>query len=120
MNSSKRPLSVTIIGCVYLTVGAVGFVYHFRELESSHAFPYDAVAVELSELLAILCGGFMLRGHNWARWVALAWIVFHVVLSTLHSFGQFAVHCLFCAVITWSLFHRGATRYFRDARSEPT
>ena len=30
MNPNKRPVSVTILACVYLVVGAVGFVYHFR------------------------------------------------------------------------------------------
>ena len=35
--------------------------------------------------LAIVCGVFLLRGHNWARWLALAWIAFHVVLSAFHA-----------------------------------
>ncbi len=37
----------------------------------------------------------MLRGSNWARWLALAWIAFHVFLSFLHSWQQVLVHCLF-------------------------
>ena len=28
----KRPLAVTIIGWLYIVVGAIGFVYHIREL----------------------------------------------------------------------------------------
>ena len=72
MNWNKRPLSVTILGCLYIGVGTIGFAYHFTGFL---AFQYDGVWVELIEILAILCGAFMLRGHNWARWVALAWIV---------------------------------------------
>ena len=34
MSSSKRPISVTILACLYLAVGAGGFVVHFRELLS--------------------------------------------------------------------------------------
>ena len=112
MNTPRRPVSVTILACVYLVVGAVGFAYHFRELMS---LQQDSVWAELTELLAIVSGAFMLRGHDWARWLALAWIVFHVVLSAFHSSREFAIHGLFCAVIAWILFRPQATRYFRSA-----
>jgi hypothetical protein len=111
MNANKRPISVTILACVYLAVGAIGFAYHFRELLS---LQQDIVWAELTEFLAIVSGAFMLRGHNWARWLALAWIVFHVVLSAFHSFRELAIHALFCAVIAWILFRPQAARYFRS------
>ena len=85
MIANKRPLSVLILGCVYLTVGVIGFTYHFPELLAHHQ---DAVWIELTELSAIVCGAFMLRGHNWARWTALAWITFHVTLSTFTHSGN--------------------------------
>jgi hypothetical protein len=119
MNGNKRPLSVTILGWVYVGVGTIGFAYHFTELKANNAFQYDGVCVELTELLAIVCGAFMLRGHNWARWLALAWMAFHVILSAFHTFSEFAIHCLFCAVIAWFLFRPEAARYFRGARMEP-
>ena len=120
MNPNKRPHSVTILGCVYIGVGSVGFVYHLREILARHAFHYDDLLVELIELVAIVCGAFMLRGHNWARWVALAWIAFHVILSAFHTFHEFAIHALLCAVIAWILFRPEAARYFRGARIEST
>jgi hypothetical protein len=113
----KRPLSVTILGCLYMGVGTIGFANHFTEFL---AFQYDGLWVELIEILAILCGAFMLRGHNWARWVALAWIAFHAILSAFHAFREFAIHCLFCAVIAWFLFRPEAARYFRGVGIEPT
>jgi len=117
MNWNKRPISVTILACVYIAVGIVGFAYNFTGLL---AFQYDALWAELTEFLAIVCGVFMLRGHNWARWVALAWIAFHVILSAFHALPEFAIHCLFCAAIAWFLFRPAATRYFRGVRIEPT
>jgi hypothetical protein len=110
MNANKRPISVTILACVYLAVGAIGFAYHFRELLS---LQQDIVWAELTEFLAIVSGAFMLRGHNWARWLALAWIVFHVILSLFDSFHGLAAHALFCLVIAWILFRPEAARYFR-------
>jgi len=120
MNGIKRPLSVTILGCVYIGVGTIGFAYHFTEFQARDGFPYDGLWVELIEFLAIVCGAFMLRGHNWSRWVALTWIALHVILSAFHTFREFAIHCLFCAVIAWVLFRPEAARYFRGARVEPT
>jgi hypothetical protein len=112
----KRPLSITILAGVYLVVGVIGFAYHFRELLAGH---HDAVAIEITEFVAILCGAFLLRGHNWARWLALAWIAFHVVLSAFHAIPELAIHAVFCGVIAWVLFRSEATRYFRGARIEP-
>lgn len=75
---NKRPISVTILGSVYLTVGAVGFAVHFNGILARHAFQYDDALIELTELIAMVCGVFMLQGRNWARWLALAWIAFHL------------------------------------------
>lgn len=120
MNLNQRPLSVTILACIYIAVGTVGFVYHLTEFQVGHAFQYDGVWIELTEFLAVLCGGFMLRGRNWARWLALAWMAFHVVLSFFHAFQEFAIHCLFFAAIAWFLFRAEAARYFRGSRIKPT
>ena len=111
-SASKRPLGVTIIACLYLLVGTVGFVAHFgsfRELDTWEA--------ELTELLAVLSGAFMLRGHNWARWLAVAWMAFHVALS-FGSLSQLIIHTLFLVAISWILFRAGAGRYFRGAPIE--
>jgi uncharacterized membrane protein HdeD (DUF308 family) len=91
-----------MVGWLYIAVGSVGFVFHFRDRD-------DWVWVELVELVAILAGVFVLRGHNWARWLAMAWIAFHVVLSAFHAVGEFAVHAVFCAVIAWVLFRPRST-----------
>jgi len=62
MTWNKPPLSVIVVGCMYLAVGAIGFVYHFTELLP---FRYDGLLVELTELVAIVCGACLLRGYNW-------------------------------------------------------
>jgi hypothetical protein len=116
----KRPLLVTLVACVYILVGTIGFLYHFGEFWRTRAFHWDFVVTELSELLAVLFGIFLLRGQNWARWGALAWMLFHVVISAFGAFREFAVHALICVVITWCLFRPEAARYFGAARTEGT
>jgi nicotinamide riboside transporter PnuC len=120
MSAEKRPLPVTILGWVYIVVGTTGFAYHFTDFQARNRFRYDDFWIELVRFLAIICGAFMLRGHNWARWLAVAWIVFHVILSAFHTVRELAIHCLFCAVIVWFLFRPEAARYFRGSRIEPT
>jgi len=110
MNAIKRPISVTIIACVYLAVGTLALVYHFRELLSLQR---DSVSIELTEFLAVVSGAFMLRGHNWARWLALAWIAFHVILSIVESDHGLAIHGLLSVVIAWILFRPEAAQFFR-------
>jgi hypothetical protein len=112
MNSTQRPLTVSILSCLYIAVGAIGFAYHLRELI---ALQPDSVWIELVRSLAILSGAFMLRGRNWARWLALAWMAFHVAIS-FPALPQVAMHALFLAVIAWLLFRPDVLRYFRGRR----
>jgi hypothetical protein len=74
-----------------------------------------SVWIELVRLLAILCGVFMLRGRNWARWLALAWMAFHVAISFPEQ-GQVAFHLLFLVAVAWLLFRPDAGQYFRETR----
>ena len=112
----KRPLSVLLIALLYIAVGTIGFAYHFTELRAVGTYRYDGVLIELTELCAAISGVFMLRGHSWARWLAVAWIAFHVILSAFQGFRGFAVHCLLLGSIVWAAFRPEATRYFRSTR----
>ncbi len=109
----KRPLSVAVIGCLYVAAGAIGLAYHLSGLNSQRPFQYDILWVSLVRLIAIVCGVYILLGRNWARWLALAWIAYHVILSGFHTWFEFAVHSLLCAVFAFFLFRPRAAGYFR-------
>jgi hypothetical protein len=113
MNPVPRPASVTVLAGIYLTVGAIGFCIHLTELAARPVFHQDVIWIEVTEFLAIVCGVFLIRGQNWARWLALAWMIFHVVLSAFHAVSEFLIHLLFCVVIGWILFRPPAARFFR-------
>ena len=108
MNATKRPLSLWILSCLYIAVGTIGFAYYFSELM---AHQDNSVWIELTELLAIVSGAFMLRGHNWARWLALVWMAFHVAIS-FPAYRLMAIHLAIFAGIAWALFRADARRYF--------
>lgn len=110
-----RPRSITVISWLFVATGVIGLAYHATEFKADGPFQYDVVWVCLDRLLAILCGVFMLRGSNWARWLLAVWMGYHIALSVLHSRLQLFVHGLLFAIILYFLFRRQASAYFRSA-----
>jgi len=112
---ARRPVPVLVVAGAYLAVGIIGFVVHFRDLLAN---PSEGVWMELTELVAIVAGVFLLRGRNWARWLAVAWIAFHVALS-LGNLGELVMHALMAVLIVWLLFSADSTRWFLPPPGEP-
>jgi hypothetical protein len=110
---NKRPYSVLAIAWLYILTGAIGIASHLMNFRLEHPFPYDVLWIISVSLIAVICGVYMLRGSNWARWLAIAWMLFHVILSVFHSRSQLVVHSLLCAVFAYFLFRPQATQYFR-------
>jgi hypothetical protein len=111
----RRPLSITIIGWLFVGAGTIGLVYHATEFKIQRPVEYDLILVCIVRLLAILSGVFLLRGSNWARWLLLVWLAYHVILSAFHSFFELALHSLLLGVIAYFLFRPQASAYFRGA-----
>ena len=116
--SNKRPLSVTSIGWLFIAAGTVGLVYHAKDLKVGHPFDNDTGWVCLVRVLAIVGGVFVLRGRNWARWLLILWMAYHVVLSAYHSVSQVVMHALLMVVIAYCLLRRKASVYFRGMKVE--
>lgn len=115
----ERPRSVTVIGCLFVAVGVVGIAYHATELDAQSLFESDAVWVLIVRLLAIVAGVLILRGADWARWLALAWLGYHVILSAFHSFPEALMHMAVLAVIAYVLLRPEASAYFRATTRRP-
>jgi uncharacterized membrane protein len=116
---NKRPLSITIISWIFIVTGGIGLVYHLTELNVQHPFENDMVWVCSVRFLAVLGGAFMIYGFNWARWLLVLWMGFHIVLSAMHSLRQLLVHSLLFGAILFFLFRPRASAYFRARSAEP-
>ena len=114
---NKRPVSVTLISWLFIAAGTIGLVFHALDLRAETPFQYELVWVLLLRLLAIICGIFLLRGSNWARWVLLAWITYHVILSVFHNLPELAIHTLLLLVVAYFLLRPSAAAYFRSTRA---
>jgi hypothetical protein len=119
----SRPRSITIISWIFILLGSISllagllplgdvtFAQRVAELKGFH------VLVHVTRLLALVGGVFMLYGRNWARWLLVAWMVFHLVISALHSTMQLVLHALIFTVILYFLFRRSASAYFDTVSS---
>jgi len=114
MNSATRPIAVLLLSCLYIAVGTIGFVVNFPKLIS---LQHESIWIELAELLALIAGAFMFRGRNWARWLALVWMAFHVAISFPVG-RQVVTHSIIFALIAWVLFRPDARRYFTPLKPD--
>jgi hypothetical protein len=108
MERKRRPIELVGVACLFILVGAVGLVHHFPNL---HAIQKDDVWIELTEIVAIVAGVSLLRGQNWARWLAIAWMALHVAIS-FPVLRQVVFHTVIFAAIAWILFRPTSQRYF--------
>ena len=109
MQIATRPLPVTLIACLYIVTGLVGSAAHLIDLDR---FESDVLWAVLVNLIALIGGVWMLRRQNWARWLAIAWMAFHVILSVFHSPRELIVHALFLAAIAYFLFRPRVNVWF--------
>ena len=111
---NKRPIAVTVAAVLLIAAGAFGMLGDYLNLKSLSADHYEALWIGVVNLLAIVTGGFILRGRNWARWLAIAWMAFHVAISFFNSNQQVLTHSIILALIAWCLFRGEARTYFAN------
>jgi len=109
-----RPRAITLIGWLFIAVGAIGILKdvvplmspdHGRQLAALRAQGVSELGPAwTSSLLAALGGVGLLRGLAWARWLLAGWMAFHIVLSALHDTETLLVHVALFAPILYLLF----------------
>ena len=109
---NKRPVTVTVIACLLIAAGVLGFAVHIKELASQKLFHFEDLWIPIVAFLPAAFGVFILLGHNWARWLAVAWMAVHVAISFFDSIEKIAVHVLLLVLIAYALFRRDAAAYF--------
>jgi uncharacterized membrane protein HdeD (DUF308 family) len=119
---AQRPRSLTIISWLFIVFGAIALL--------SGVLPFGDITlaqriaelkghwyIHVSRILQIVSGVFMLYGRNWARWLLVLWIAFHIVISALHSVTFLLMHVVIFSVILYFIFRREASAYFSAANT---
>jgi hypothetical protein len=119
----QRPRPITIIAWGFVAVGAAGLLKDWWPLVTSGAAQVAKLKADgladfgpawITRSLAIVGGVWLLRGHNWARWLLVAWMVFHVGLSVFHSWVEVLMHTVIFLPILYFLFRGQSARYFEN------
>ena len=110
----QRPIPVTILGSSFIVVGTAGLVYHLSQR------PLDrwVALICLIEVIAVVGGVFLLKGRNWARWLMIGWLGFHVVETAFNSLADCIAHAGLLLVVAYFLFTPPDSQYFQASRSE--
>lgn len=113
---TERPIAVTAIAWLLIAAGIVSFAVHVSHVLWHRAVHFEQLLIPFIPLLAIVAGIFVLKGHNWARWLGLAWMAFHMAIS-LSALGEATVHSVLFVLIAYAFFNREARIYFQQQAS---
>jgi hypothetical protein len=123
-----RPKSVTVISWMALVIGGIALLAimspnaqrNFAEYRSQHTFLY--VWFCAGPVVAVICGAFMLRGVNWARWLLVLWFGYNVIGNVVRSPLKLLIPSLaggsVFVVAVCLLFRPAATAFFCGRASE--
>lgn len=114
MNALRRPYEVTATGWLFVVIGTLNTAWHLWK----GTFDRWMIAILFLTVSAIVAGVFLLRGARWARWLALAWLAFHVVVSALNSLWDAVPHGVLLLVIGYVLLGPPTAEYYRQERRE--
>jgi hypothetical protein len=112
---NKRPPTITALSWLYVIVGLVSTGYHisqFKTLSPTLLGAAETLLMIVIGLAAVAAGYYMLRGQNWARWLAFCWTLFHVILSAFQSPWGLIFHSVFVVLLALLLFSKEAKKWF--------
>lgn len=114
MSALKRPYEVTVAGWLFIVIGVLNTVYHLWR----GTLDRWMILILLLTVSAIVAGVFLLRGARWARWLALAWVAFHVVVSAFNSLSDALPHAALLLVIGYVLLGPPTAPYYRQGQAK--
>jgi uncharacterized membrane protein len=107
----KRPIPVTVLSIILIVIGIIALIGGL--LQIPNASPLEISIASSVRLIAVVSGVFMLKGQQWARWLCIAWFVYHVILSIWHTRFELIAHCVFAMIVFIILFSPPVNAYFR-------
>lgn len=114
MSALKRPYEVTVAGWLFVVIGILNTAWHLWK----GALDRWMIAILFLTVSAIVAGVFLLRGARWARWLALAWVTFHVGVGALNSLWLTLPHVVLLLVFGYVLLGPPTSEYYQQAQSK--
>jgi hypothetical protein len=64
----------------------------------------DLLFIEFVRIIAIVCGVLLFMSVNWARWLAIAWLLYHAIIGAFHSTSEMISHIIILLVVVVLLY----------------
>ena len=107
--------SILVVGIIFLALGVLDVWRGVAPLFGTPGrLAGDDVLVLLIGVAALIGGTFVLRGHNWARWLLAAWMALHVAISVGKP-TELVAHLAIFGFIAFLLFRPPASAHFRSS-----
>jgi hypothetical protein len=112
------PPAITMLSFLFVAIGVISTAVHVWQFDISKPTFFEEAWIYAIGTLAVVAGIYMLRGRNWARWLALGWVCFHVIVAAFsQSIGAaifgILIHGVFVALLAWFLFRRESQEWFK-------
>lgn len=107
------PPTITILSFLFVAVGVISTAVHVWQFNISRPTFLEEAGIYAVGALAVVAGIYMLRGRNWARWLALGWICFHVIVAAFNQPLGLVIHVIFVALLAWFLFRPESQQWFK-------
>jgi len=114
----KTPLPVIIVSVLFVIAGCVGFIYHFKEFFDPNTTLYETLWIQFIRILAIVCGLLLLLSINWSRWLAIAWLLYHIIISAFNSKSEMVAHIVFLVAVVVLLYLPKSSAFFQKKTNQ--
>ena len=109
-----RPLPVVIVSVLFIIAGCVGLAYHLKEIFELKNNLNETIWILFLRILAVVCGLLLLFRINWGRWLTIAWLVYHVIISAFNSASEMIAHIVLLLFVAVLLFLPVSSAYFKN------
>ncbi|MBS1596864.1 MAG: hypothetical protein JST75_01460 [Bacteroidetes bacterium] len=116
LNIKNRPIAVIIVAILFIVTGGLGIAYHLKDFAEANADLLLLIWVLFVRILAIVCGFLLLFRIKWARWLAIVWLAYHILISALNSTNEMIAHIVFLILVSILLFLPTSSAYFQNKK----
>ena len=113
-----RPIPVIIVSILFIVTGLTGFIYHITELAEPNNNLIETISALALGILAVVCGVLLLKRVGWARWLGIAWMALHVIISAFNSMPETIAHIVFLILVSVLLFLPVSSAYFQNKNKQ--
>lgn len=113
----SRPITIIIVSVLFILTGSFGIATHIKDFFEPDGKLPELLWVLLVRILAIVCGVLLLFRINWARWLAIVWLVYHIIISAFNSTSEMIAHIVFLILVSILLFLPLTSKFFQSKQN---